>query len=127
MKFAKYVFGIAGIYGILVLAPMFFLLEKTGRDYPPAITHPEYYYGFVGLALAFQLAFLTIAIDPIRFRPIMIAAIVEKFSFAIAVAVLFAQSRIQGPILIGAAIDLLLSILFLVSYFVTPSWEHAGE
>lgn len=52
MRFTSRLFLIAGIYGLLVLVPQYFLEEKNGRDYPPAITHPEYYYGFVGVAVA---------------------------------------------------------------------------
>ena len=52
MRFARYSFLIAGIYGLLSLSPMYFLEAKNGRDFPPAITHPEYYYGFMGVALA---------------------------------------------------------------------------
>jgi len=42
----------AGIYGIAVIAPQYFMEAQVGRDYPPAITHPEYFYGFVGVGLA---------------------------------------------------------------------------
>ena len=120
MRFAKYVYSIAGIYGIIVLLPMYFLLEKTGTDNPPAITHPEYYYGFVGIALAFQIVFLVIGSDPVRYRPLMPAAVVETFSFAAATAVLLVQGRVAGPILGGAAIDLVLGVLFIISYLKTP-------
>jgi len=58
MRFAKIVFLVAGIYGLLILTPMYFLENKIGRDTPPAITHPEYFYGFVGVALAWQVLFL---------------------------------------------------------------------
>jgi len=40
MTFARRLFLIAGIYGLIVLLPLYFLEEKTGRDYPPPITHP---------------------------------------------------------------------------------------
>lgn len=43
MKFAKIVFFIAGIYGLMILAPIYFMEEKIGRETPPAITHPEYF------------------------------------------------------------------------------------
>jgi hypothetical protein len=49
MKFAKLVFTIAGVYGILVILPQYFLEAKNGRDFPPPINHPEYYYGFIGV------------------------------------------------------------------------------
>lgn len=60
MKFARIVFLVAGIYGLIVLLPLYFLEAQTGRDYPPPITHPEYYYGFVGVGVAWLLAFLVI-------------------------------------------------------------------
>ena len=57
MRFARWVFLISGIYGVLVLAPQYFLEQRLSRDYPPALTHPELYYGFIGTALAFQVLF----------------------------------------------------------------------
>ena len=46
MKLARWIFGIAGVYGILVIAPLYFMEARIGHDDPPAITHPEYFYGF---------------------------------------------------------------------------------
>lgn len=117
MKFARYTFLIAGIYGLLILAPIYFSEEKVGIDYPPAITHPEYLYGFAGVAIAFQIVFLIIAKDPVRYRLMIIPSIIEKFSFGIATAILFASSRIPLPMFAGGMIDLLLGFLFITSYF----------
>jgi hypothetical protein len=64
MRFAKIVFRIAGIYGFIVLLPQYFTEDKTGRDFPPPITHPEFYYGFIGLALTWQLLFILLSTDP---------------------------------------------------------------
>jgi hypothetical protein len=61
MKFARIVYSVAGIYGVLVLFPLYFMEESTGREHPPAISHPEYYYGFIGVALAWQVVFLVVA------------------------------------------------------------------
>src|SRR5262249_1624463 len=72
MKFARYVFLIAGVYGLLIIAPQYFLEERVGTDYPPAVTHPEYFYGFVGVTLAWQVLYLVIASDPVRYRPVML-------------------------------------------------------
>jgi hypothetical protein len=55
MKFSKIVFYAAGVCGLLVLVPQYFLEEKNGRDFPPAINHPEYYYGFIGVAVTLIL------------------------------------------------------------------------
>jgi len=39
MKFAKVVFWGAGIWGVLTLAPLYFIFDMIGRQDPPAITH----------------------------------------------------------------------------------------
>jgi hypothetical protein len=78
MKFAKIVFLVAGIWGVLLLAPLYFLFDMIGTRDPPPITHPAFFYGFAGLGLAWQVAFFVIARDPLRFRPIMIPSILEK-------------------------------------------------
>jgi len=119
MKFAKIVFWIAGIWGVLVITPLYFLFGVIGRQDPPPITHPGFYYGFVGAALAWQLAFFFIAKDPVRFRPLMIPSIFEKFSFGIAVVVLVLQNRMHPADLALGCMDLLLGLLFIAAYFKT--------
>lgn len=121
MKFAKYTFYVAGIYGLIALVPQYFTEAQTGRNYPPAITHPEYYYGFLGVTIAFQVVFLFIANNPARYRPLMpVAALLEKFPFTIAVFVLYALGRLDsGIMLVAATIDLILGVLFLIAYFKT--------
>jgi hypothetical protein len=116
MKFARCTFLIAGIYGLLVLIPQYFLETKIGNDSPPTITHPEFFYGFIGVAVAFQIVFLLISTDPKKYRPLISAALMEKFSFVIAVAILVYRGRTSGPIVIGAGVDLILGILFLISW-----------
>jgi hypothetical protein len=125
MRFAKRVFLIAGIYGLIVLLPLYFLEEKTGRDYPPPITHPEYYYGFIGVTTVWQILLLIISTDPIRYRPIMIAPMLAKMSFVIAVTILLLQGRVSGTTFGFSMIDLLLVILFLIAYVQTPR-QHAA-
>ena len=120
MKFAKRVFLIAGIYGLIVVLPLYFLEEKTGRDYPPPITHPEYYYGFVGVTAAWQILYLMISTDPIRYRPLMIPPMLAKGSFVIALTILYLQNRVSSTMLGASMIDLLLVIFFLISYLRTP-------
>jgi hypothetical protein len=117
--FAKRLYLIAGIYGLVVLAPQYFLEEMVGRDYPPPITHPEFYYGFIGVALAWQVLFLILARDPIRYRAMMIPAILEKMSFAIPVVVLYARQK-TSPVMLGfGLVDLTLGALFLAAYIKT--------
>jgi len=121
MASAKLTFRIAGIYGLVVLLPQYLLEAKTSRDFPPAITHLEYYYGFIGVAVTWQIAFLVLASDPIRYRKMMIPAIIEKASFAIAVGVLFAFNRVSLPMLGAGFVDLILGALFVVAYLRTPA------
>ena len=118
MRFAKWVFLAAGIYGFAVLAPLYFLEGAVSASYGP-VTHPEYYYGFVGCALAFQLLFLIIARDPVRLRPAMLAAIVEKASFPAVVWPLFLQHRAPAPVAVLSSIDLIWGALFIASYLRT--------
>jgi hypothetical protein len=114
--YARWVYAIAGLWGLLILVPMYFLEDTISRSDPPAITHPEYFYGFVGVAVAWQLAFLVIASDPVRFRPVMLATIVEKFSYGIAVLVLMNQGRIAGGPAFGGVVDLVLGVFFIAVY-----------
>jgi len=121
MKFAKVVFWVAGIWGLLVITPLYFMFGLIGRQDPPAITHPGFYYGFVGCALAWQIAFLIIGADPVRLRPMMVPSVVEKFTYGIAVVALVTQGRMHRTELAFAATDLTLGVLFVVPYLKTES------
>ena len=120
MRFARWVFLISGVYGIAVMLPQYFLEEKIGRDYPPPITHPEHFYGFVGVTLAWQVLFLVIAADPVRLRTAMPVAVLEKLAFAVAVPVLYALGRVPSALLPFAALDAMWAILFTLAFFRTP-------
>jgi hypothetical protein len=120
MVFAKRTFLIAGIYGLVVLLPMYFLEGRIGRDAPPPITHPEFFYGFLGVAVAWQAAFLVIARDPVRFRPLMLPAVLEKASFGLAAIALWLGGRLAASMLAVGLIDLALGVLFVVSFLRTP-------
>ena len=121
MKFAKYTFLVAGIYGLLALVPQYFLENKIGIDTPPAITHPEFFYGFIGVAIAFQLVFLVISRDPQKYRLLILPSIVEKFSFAIPAAVLFAAGRLDAQMFAAGMIDAVLGLLFIACWFKLPA------
>lgn len=117
MKFARMVFLVAGIWGLLVITPLYFIFDLIGRTDPPAITHPGFYYGFVGTALAWQIAFLIISRDPVRFRPLIPACVIEKFAYCSAVFILVSQGRMHGTDAIFGCTDAVLGILFIVSYY----------
>jgi hypothetical protein len=116
-RFSRMVFLIAGIYGIGVLTPGFFTEKVMAVRMPPAVTHPEFYYGFFGVGLAWQVAFLIIAMDPQRFRPIIPAAMLEKFIYVASSAVLLMLGRVPAAVAIGGAGDLILGALFTICYF----------
>ena len=120
MRFARWVFMVAGVLGVIIMIPMYFFEERVGLDHPPAITHPEIYYGFVGVTLAWQLMFLVIAFDPIRYRLAMLPAIVEKLSFVIAILVLCVLGRVSGSVIGFAALDAVWMVLFTVAFLRLP-------
>jgi hypothetical protein len=62
---------------------------------------------------------LIIARNPARYRTMMIAAMVEKFSFVIAIYILFALGRVALLMVGFATIDLVLGSLFVAAFFKT--------
>jgi hypothetical protein len=119
MRFAKVVFWVAGIWGLVVITPLYFMFDLIGKQDPPAITHPGFYYGFVGCALAWQIAFLFIGREPVRLRVMMIPSVVEKFTFGVAVVALVMQGRMHRSDLVFAGTDLTLGVLFVAAFVVT--------
>jgi len=120
-KFASRVFILAGVYGLLVLPPFYFLEERIGRDTPPPITHPEYYYGFLGVTIAWQIAFVMIGRNPVRYRPLMLVAVFEKVSYGVVALPMYVLGRIGGGPLMGGIIDLGLAVLFILAFQRTSS------
>ena len=110
---ASLVFRIPGIYGLVALLPLFFAESMFARLAPPGLTRPEYYYGFLGAAATMQLVYLTIAADPIRYRPLMPIAALAKLNFVAVVAILFAMGRLEAFALSLPAVDLVIGIAFV--------------
>lgn len=119
MKFARIVFSIAAIWGFLVLAPLYFMFDIIGRQDPPPITHPAFFYGFVGVALAWQVVFIMIARDPVRFRPLMVPSMLEKMGYGGAALMLYFQHRMRANDLVFAGADLIFLALFVISFVLT--------
>ena len=124
-SFARRVFRGAGIYGLVVLTPQYFLADRVGRDAPPPLTHPEFYYGFLGVALAWQVAFLVIGRDPRRHRAFMPAAIMEKLAFGVPAIALFVMGRLSAVVLGFGLLDLVFAALFLAAYRSTHAMSEA--
>jgi hypothetical protein len=121
MRFGRIVFIVAGVWGIVVLTPLYFLHDVTGRQYAPPTDYPHFFYGFLSVAMAWQIAFLLIGSNPARFRLLMIPSIVEKLGYVVTLAVLFAQARISAADASVAIPDLLLGILFIAAFAKTPT------
>jgi len=116
VKFAKAIFLVAGVWGVLLLTPLYFIFDMIGVQDPPPITHPAFYYGFAGLGLAWQVAFFIIARDPLRLRPMMIPSILEKIGYGGAVVVLYLLGRMHTQDLAFVIADLIFAALFVAAY-----------
>lgn len=125
MKFARMIFLVAGIYGVLIIVPMYFQERLVAQLQPPAITHAEFYYGFIGLALAWQVLFLMVSRDPSRYRSMMIPSALEKLFYGGAVMTLYLQHRLSPLMLIFGGVDLLFVALFALAFLRTPEMSHA--
>ena len=125
-RFARRVFLLAGIYGIVVLLPQY--VVEWSLDLPAPIAQPEHFYGFIGVALSWQFVFLLIARDVERYRPLMLMGVLEKLSFSLVVVMLYAADRVSAGVLGAGAIDLALGALFVLAFvgLPTPSESTKG-
>lgn len=126
-RFARVVFTIAGVWGVSIMTPLYFTLDAVGRAYPPPITHPDLYYGFIDVTLAWQIAFLVIATNPVRHRTFMLTGILEKFLYVTTMIALYLHGQLQpGQAAAIIAPDGTLGILFVVAFFRTPICRRAA-
>lgn len=116
MKFARVVFIGAGIWGLAVLAPLYFLVDVSGRHYSPPLDYPHFFYGFLSVAMAWQVAFLVIGSDPVRYRRLMIPGIIEKLGYVVGTTALYAQGRIARLDAQSAVPDAVLAVLFVAAF-----------
>ena len=123
MTFPRVVFLAAGVWGLVVLPPLYFLVDVTGRHYAAPVDYPHFFYGFLSVALAWQFAFLVIGSNPARFRPLMIPGMLEKFGHVAGVVVLYGQGRLSAADATAAVPDALLGLLFVVAFVMTPSLD----
>ena len=121
MRFAKIVFMVAGTWGVVVLAPLYWLVDLTGHRYAPPTDYPQFFYGFLSVAMAWQIGFLVIASNPARLRPLMVAAVIEKLGFVLTVVVVHGQARLSSRDTLVIVPDLLLGILFVIALIKTQA------
>lgn len=115
MRFARWVFRIAGFYGIIILTPML-LLE---RQMAPGAVHPVFFYAWVSVDFVWQILFIVLSMNPIRYRPMMLICVLQKVTAVIAIPWLYGLGRVEGMWLGAAASDLVLAVLFLSAYRAT--------
>ncbi len=116
---ARVIFLVAGIYGLVVLLPMYAAESTFSAEYPPAITHTEFYYGFLGVTIAWQVAYVIMSWDIKRYRLMIIPAIIEKVGFVIPALILTVVGRLPWPLVGAAAIDFLFAGLFVFAWYKT--------
>jgi hypothetical protein len=121
MKWIKWLFYVCGVYGLLVIAPLYLRERSLLSAGLPAITYPEFFYGFIGVGLAWQVAFLVMGSDPLRYRPLMLVAVIEKLGFGIPAVLLYRAGRIKPDMFAAGMLDLLMAILFAVA------WIQSGK
>lgn len=126
MRLAQRIFLAAGILGLVVLPAMYFAEGFFTRLVPPEFSHPEFYYGFVGVTLAFQVVYLIIGLDPLRYRPLMPVAAAAKGSFVATMAVLVGLGRIPLAPALSVLPDFVFALLFLDAYFATASIDKCA-
>ena len=127
MKFARNVFVGAGIWGLAVLPPFYWLVDITGRHYDVPTQYPHFFYGFMSITLAWQVAFLVIGSDPARFRPLMLPSILEKFGYVVTLVVLYTRGRIPWADAQALVPDLILGVLFIAAFVKTRGATKASH
>jgi hypothetical protein len=115
MRFAPWIFRIAGIYGIVVMAPMLFM----ERQIAPGATHPVFFYAWVSVNLVWQILFLVLATAPSRYRPMIPICVLQKATAVIVIPWLYVLGRVGGMWLGAAATDLGFAVLFLIAHRMT--------
>ena len=112
---ARWLFRGAAIYGLIILLPLYFL-ERSVAAPAAALDHPEYYYGFIGAAAAWQLIYWTIGGDPARYRAFMPLGVIAKFGFWIPVLILWLNGRTPTATFVLTNGDLILGIAFFFAW-----------
>lgn len=108
------VFLAACAWGALTLLPLPFLRGAIEQAGP--LSHPEYFYGFIGVCVVFQILFYLVAQRPLYYRALIPCCALEKAAFAGPAAVLVALGQAAPSLLFFAAGDTLFLVLFLCAY-----------
>lgn len=127
MKIAKWIFRIAGIYGLVVMIPIAFAEKLIEQVMPPVVNHPEFFYGFVLLNISWQVLYLFLARDPLQYRLMMLPAFLAKASAPFVLILLVLQNRISTQWIPTAFIDGIFAMLFVIAYWLTGRGSSVEE
>jgi len=114
-----WILRVAGIYGIIVIVPGFFTQAQYSAMFPPAVNHLEFYYGFHSVTLAWQIAFLVMAADPLKYRMLLVPAMVEKGFFPAFIVWLYSTGRVSVMMLGLSCVDVVFLGLFALAFSST--------
>lgn len=117
MTFAKWVFTLGGLFGLLMITPLFFLEKQMAGAV--GLTHPENYYGFLSVTFAWQLVYLVIGRNPAPYRPIMLLGALGKVMFAAICWTLALGGRTPVSVALVSSPDLVLAALFVLAWAKT--------
>jgi hypothetical protein len=120
MRVAKWIFLVAGVLGLLTTVPLLFAEDTM------VVTQSEFYYGFVCLNICWQVLYLILSSDPLRYRPIMIAAFLAKSSGTIALTWLYLLGRVSMQWAAIGAVDGLFAVLFAIAFWFARERPHEG-
>ncbi len=118
VKISRNIFRLSGIYGLLILIPQLFR-ESSFATAGVSLNHPEFFYGFFLVSLAFQVLFLIISTDPVKYRSVMLACFIEKGGHFTSCVLLFLNNRLATDMMIASSPDALMLCLFIYSYIIT--------
>lgn len=119
VRIARWIFLVAGIYGLAMLLPLYFAEPVFAMQGRPPLDRPEMLYGFVGAASTMQILYLMIARDPAGLRPFMLVGVLGKLSYGVPVTILFADGRIDALTFWLSAPDLVWAALFALAWRIT--------
>jgi hypothetical protein len=78
MRFSTIVFIAGRVWDIVMLAPLYFLLDLAGRQCAPPTACPQFVYGYLSMTIAGQIVFSWSS--PTEFRLLTIPSSVEKLA-----------------------------------------------
>jgi hypothetical protein len=72
-----------------------------------------------------QIVFVLIAKDPLRYPWLMPITILEKFVYTVPVVLLYLGGRVHGSMMRSSLIDPIFGVLFVIAFLRTATRQHA--